>query len=199
MRVLSFDIGIINLAYSVLEVPDAFTDVSITPETKSLRTKILDWGILCLRDKGESGSSKDTSVISRRLIELLFEHFSAEPFDVVLIENQPCMKNPTMKSIQIMVYTFFMMRNHMDGLSTDVRFVSASNKMKVKHKCDTTHIKASSNYVMNKKTVVAYAANYLELTKEINGDWIQLFNKEKKRDDWADCYAQALHYIENHM
>jgi hypothetical protein len=27
--------------------------------------------------------------------------------------------------------------------------------------------------------------------------WIEKFKKEKKKDDWSDAYAQALHYIEN--
>jgi hypothetical protein len=202
MNILSFDIGIFNLAYAALEVLSSETETIQSDKDKSLRTKIKNWGILSLKDKSPNSSStqpkcNEVNKIGKRLFELLYEHFSTDVYDVVLIENQPCMKNPTMKSIQMMVFSYFMMRNQLEGLSMDVKFVSASNKMKVKHTCDTTHIKSSSKYTMNKKVVVAYATHYLNLTNDINEEWMDPFMKEKKRDDWADSYCQGLHYIEN--
>jgi hypothetical protein len=194
MIIASFDIGIYNLAYCVLSV-DSCPDCKCNGDA-SLAAKILDWGILCTKD---TPNKVDMNTIARNLIALLFEKLSDQNYniDVVLIENQPCMKNPTMKSVQMIVYTFFMMQNHINGQNIDVKFISAGNKMKVKYKCDTSSITSASKYQVNKKTVVMYAMHYLELTKDVNGSWIDVFMKEKKRDDLADCYAQALHYIEN--
>ena len=192
--ILSFDIGIFNLA---------FANVTINPiiettenKEKALNTVINDWGILCLKSHDDP-KKMDLNVISRKLIELLNDKFGNVNFQTVLIENQPCMKNPTMKSIQMILYTFFVMHSYLEGRTIDIKFVSASNKLKVKHKTDVSHITTKSKYLQNKKFVVEYAKNYLELTRNINEKWIDLFNKEKKKDDWADAYCQAIHFIES--
>jgi hypothetical protein len=213
--ILSFDIGIYNLAFanvSIIEVQDANdiadaeTPLNASQETnevvpndphiKSLRTVINDWGILCL--KSESDSKKnDLNILSRNLIALLYEKFSDVTYHTVLIENQPCMKNPTMKSIQMILYSYFVMQSYLDGRTIDIKFVSASNKLKVKYKTDVSNIKTSSKYLQNKKYVVEYARNYLNITRVYNEKWINVFEKEKKKDDLADAYCQALHFIEN--
>jgi len=213
--ILSFDIGIYNLAFanvSIIEVQDANdiadaeTPLNASQETnevvpndphiKSLRTVINDWGILCL--KSESDSKKnDLNILSRNLIALLYEKFSDVTYHTVLIENQPCMKNPTMKSIQMILYSYFVMQSYLDGRTIDIKFVSASNKLKVKYKTDVSNIKTSSKYLQNKKYVVEYARNYLNMTRGYNEKWITVFEKEKKKDDLADAYCQALHFIEN--
>jgi hypothetical protein len=38
----------------------------------------------------------------------------------VLIENQPSLKNPTMKSVQMVLYTFFIMKIHEYGWDFEV-------------------------------------------------------------------------------
>ena len=209
--ILSFDVGIFNLAFAnvtVNEITNTVENIDTTETTettetpknkeKSLHTVINDWGILCLKSRDDP-KKMDLNVISRRLIELLHEKFGNVDFQTVLIENQPCMKNPTMKSIQMILYTFFVMQAYLEGRTIDIKFVSASNKLKVKHKADVSHITTKAKYMQNKKYVVEYARNYLQLTKELNAKWIDLFEKEKKKDDWADAYCQALHFIENNM
>jgi hypothetical protein len=197
MKIISFDIGVYNLAFATLDVPSQDAPPSLSecaPAGLSLRTSIVDWGILCLKEKKETC---DFNTLSKTLVRMLYEKFAEEDTDVVLIENQPCMKNPTMKSIQMIVYSFFLMKAHMESKDIDIKLVSASNKLKVKHKADLTHITTTSKYAQNKQQVVAHVRNYLQLTQSINAEWIERFAKVKKADDWADAYAQALHYIEN--
>ena len=48
--------------------------------------------------------------------------------DMVLIENQPTFKNPTMKSVSDTIYTWFMIRGIIDkdinnSIITDVKFI----------------------------------------------------------------------------
>ena len=209
--ILSFDIGIYNLAFANVSIgkiqeaapldsdENTSTDASAVhgdPNIKSLRTVINDWGILCL--KSESDSKKnDLNILSRNLIALLYEKFGDVSYHTVLIENQPCMKNPTMKSIQMILYSYFVMQSYLEGREIDIKFVSASNKLKVKYKTDVSNIKTSSKYLQNKKYVVEYARNYLNMTRGYNEKWINVFEKEKKKDDLADAYCQALHFIEN--
>ena len=51
----------------------------------------------------------------------------------VLIENQPALKNPVMKSIQMIIYTFFVMDGVMKKESSieTIHMVNARNKLKV--------------------------------------------------------------------
>ena len=56
--------------------------------------------------------------------------------DVITIENQPAFKNPKMKSIQMIIYTYFNMRGRIDVKNPEkyidrILFLSASNKLKV--------------------------------------------------------------------
>jgi hypothetical protein len=194
--ILSFDVGIFNLAFTNVTVNE-ITETTENKE-KALNTVINDWGILSLKSRDDP-KKMDLNVLSRNLIVLLNEKFGDVDFQTVLIENQPCMKNPTMKSIQMILYTFFVMHSYLEGKTIDIKFVSASNKLKVKHKADVSHITTKAKYMQNKKYVVEYARNYLQLSKELNLKWIDLFEKEKKKDDWADAYCQALHFIENNM
>lgn len=185
MRILSFDVGIKNLSYALLE-----TDV-FGPEG-SLKTKIVDWGILNLQDDGKK---HDFAEISENLVKVLHDTFSEE-YEVVLIENQPAMKNPVMKSIQMLLYSYFLIKTYQEGSGTKVKFVSASSKLKLSHTCDLTHIVSKNKYRRNKQTSIAYCRNYLELSKDINGRWIDLYDKSKKKDDLCDCYGLAIHFIE---
>ena len=47
--------------------------------------------------------------------------------DIVCIENQPALKNPTMKSIQMILYSYFLMNGSME----DIQMMNARNKLKV--------------------------------------------------------------------
>lgn len=196
MRILSFDIGVYNLAYAVLD-----TDLFADEQDRGPKTSIVEWEIISLKERGETSNLTE---ITRTLIDVLDDKFGGNaPISMVLIENQPCMKNPVMKSIQMIIYSFFMIQSHYDRKNGDgedsiqVKLVSASNKLKVKHKVDTSHIVTKDKYKKNKLVSVEYAKNYLNLGGEVNADWVPKLEKTKKADDLSDCYLQAIHYIEN--
>ena len=61
--------------------------------------------------------------------------FSDDSIDIcnnieVYIENQPALKIPEMKSISIIIYTFFKMKREQKNIIKTVDFISASNKTK---------------------------------------------------------------------
>ncbi len=121
MRILSWDVGIHNLSYCILDQND---------ETKEI--KILDWGIINLVDTPEQ--KKNVTLI----YENIPQKFDALPqlldgINRVCIENQPTLKNPTMKTIQIIIYSYFLIRGKTDGKSPiqQISFISATNKLKV--------------------------------------------------------------------
>ncbi len=122
MRILSWDVGIHHLSYCILDQDD---------ETKVI--KIKNWGIIDLVD--------DPS--QKKNITLIFENipkkFDEKPelldgIDKVCIENQPTLRNPTMKTVQIIIYSYFLIRGKTDLKEHPIQqisFISATNKLKV--------------------------------------------------------------------
>ena len=86
--------------------------------------------------------------------------------DIILLENQPVLKNPTMKSMQMFLYSYYLIRN----METN----------------------AKNNYQKNKKQSIMMV-EYL-LTE--NPKWLEFFKKHNKQDDLADSLLMTLHYFE---
>ena len=57
---------------------------------------------------------------------MLDKTFESNDYDEVIVENQPSLKNPTMKSIQMIVYTYFLIKS-----DVKVEMINAKNKLKV--------------------------------------------------------------------
>ena len=112
----------------------------------------------------------------------------------VLIENQTALKNPVMKSIQMIIYTFFVM----DGVMTEdssietIHMVNARNKLKV-YKGPPIECNKKDKYAQNKYLSVEYTK---EMIKGDDEKFIKLFDESKKKDDLADAYLQGIYWIE---
>jgi hypothetical protein len=182
MKLLSFDIGICNLAY-------AYVDFDI--DTKQVT--IVDWNLLPLKQAKEK---KDFGEITSELVRVINEKFWELEIDVVLIENQPVMKNPVMKTLQIMIYTIFMLKKQQKSLGTEIKLVSAQSKLKVKQKdaVDLSHIVTTDKYRRNKQIAIAYTKHYLTYTKQTE-EWHKYFNKCPKADDISDAILYIFNYL----
>ena len=149
---------------------------------------------------------KDLKLIEiGRTIKKKFDEISEfNSIDYVVIENQPVLKNPTMKSIQIMVFSYFVYKDQPQNHEiTDVCLLNAHNKMKVyKGEIDPEVLakitKLKSKYSQNKKLSIIHTNFMLENTKEEN-KYIEMFNKSKKKDDLADSYLMTLFFISNRI
>jgi hypothetical protein len=186
MRYLSFDIGIKNLA---------FCDIC-HGET----TQIIDWNVLNISPniapRGIKIKKPSFHDVAKELMSQLNTQFkdSVHEYDCVLIENQPVQKNPVMKSIQIMVYSFFLITKP----DIDIRFVSASNKLKIKHQPDNIEEMCTSTvkYTRNKQKSVHICRHYLVNILSNHQTQLQLLEDKCKRDDLADTFCQAMYIIE---
>ncbi len=135
MRICSWDVGIYNLSYCILEQDD---------ETKAI--KILKWDIVNLVDN--ENQKKNRPLLFQNIPLKLNQIPELLEVDYVYIENQPVLKNPQMKSIQIILYSYFLFYGITDGILIQttredgsveerhhkvkgVDFCSASNKLKV--------------------------------------------------------------------
>ena len=187
-RYLSFDIGIKNLAYCLLEVDDS---------TEYRNIKILEWGVMDLA-QGQKVKELSLMTIHSRMIEALndcdFLNSNAD-IDTAILENQPCLMNPTMKSVQMLLFASLWMRKE-DGVIDigKMAMFSARNKLEAYDgpEIDMSHIK--TKYTRTKKLSVAYTKYMLEQSEQ-STDMKELFENSKKKDDLADAYLQGLTYI----
>lgn len=212
--VIGWDIGIKNLAYCNINEVESTTEYDIEVNNKYF--KILDWDTINLVKKLEEDTlsvikddkkkkKKSANKINlTRLGKILFEEFNTKPellnCDIVLLENQPVFKNPTMKSVQMLVYSYFIMKGMIDGPTiSDIKCYSASNKIKMLQftsdefqeelKNKLSNIK--TKYTKNKKTAIALTEYFLDHESEL----YKKFSCSKKKDDLADSLLMSLHYL----
>jgi len=125
--------------------------------------------------------------------------------NIILLENQPVLKNPTMKSMQMFLYSYYLIR-HLDlhnGLGDkNLQCYTASKKLdliKFFPQTEQTRIEniiaqVKSGYQKNKKMSILM----VEYLLKGNTKWLEFFNKHPKQDDLADSLLMTLHYFEKH-
>ena len=134
MIIVSFDIGIKNLAYCMIDTEDKC---------------ILDWNILDC-----SGTNETLRVIEEvDSIEYLKEA------DIVLLEKQPSF-NPKMRNISTALYVYFILRIQYEmGKNCKVIFYPAKYKLKC---CDTKiEHKSKDKYRQNKNLGIVHTRELL--------------------------------------
>ena len=117
----------------------------------------------------------------------LDEHFKTEKIDLILIENQIGPLALRMKMLQGMITQHFI-----ENKLPNIKFVNASNKLK-----GLTE-KKKLTYAERKKFGIEITRKIIN-EKNLLNDWVEIFDKHKKKDDLADSFLQALWYIKNRI
>lgn len=138
--------------------------------------------------------------LKRNLIDELDNNKSFLDVDFVLIENQPSLKNPKMKSIAETLYTWFMIRGLVDkpnGRLSKIYYLSPSNKIKVKNDNVEKELKKMKNeskkYKFTKNIGIIYTRDILKEDK----NWLNFLDTNKKKDDLCDSFLQGLYFYDN--
>jgi hypothetical protein len=165
MLVLSFDIGIKNLAYCLIE-HDKDTDY------------ILDWNII-------DCSEKSIEKIIKKMISELdnLEHLLSA--NIILIEKQPNY-NRRMMSINNYVYMYYMIKT----VNTDTTVINYSPTQKLKCSDIKSNTKSKNKYQINKRTAIEHARHFIKDT-----EWSAFYERFSKKDDLADSFLQAKSYF----
>ena len=84
-----------------------------------------------MKTKGIKKSKNPMLDLGKNMVKKLDEKNNFLDVDTVLIENQPALKNPTMKSVQMILFSYFLI----NGVSTDksvqnIEMINARNKLK---------------------------------------------------------------------
>jgi hypothetical protein len=179
VKILSFDVGIRNLSFCYLE-------------TSPSNTHILDWKTVCITEQNcKKAKIEDLTLY---MLETLMSNFDSDfQADVVLIENQPMLLNGLMKTLSVVIYTYFNVLKLQYGNVCEVRFISATNKLKCKllNEGDKT---CKKTYKDRKKLSIEIARKYIENVFTDKKDW---FETNTKKDDYSDTLCQAIYYIES--
>jgi hypothetical protein len=219
MKIVSWDVGIYNLSYCILE------------KNNEGDIQILDWDIVNLVDNEEM--KKDVNLLFENIPRKLQEKPQLLRVDYVVIENQPSLKNPKMKSIQMILYSYFLILGKIVGTENpgasfiqNIDFCSASNKLKiydgpeivleekkkrgkknVEEQSDDTVIIVDADahtekpkskkgsavkYADKKRLAIEQARYYVETKFPAYKDF---FASHKKKDDLSDSLLQGLYYL----
>jgi hypothetical protein len=106
--------------------------------------------------------------------------------DIVVLENQPVLKNPTMKSIQMFIYSYCLL----NGVKNIILF-NANKKLNI-YDGPEIDTKGKKDYALRKYLSIEYTKYFL--TKNEFHEQLEYFKNHKKMDDLADCYLQGLTY-----
>jgi hypothetical protein len=221
MKILSFDVGIKNLSYCLLN------------------DKVIeDWGILnistddvcehCSKDgkrcdksvkyvcqgpfqvcsahkKLKQYSDKKFKCVPKKknpmldqgtkMVEILKKKENFIEVDLVVIENQPALKNPTMKSIQMILYTYFLIEGVTNNNSSieSIELINARNKLKA-YTGPIVPCDIKDKYKRTKFLGIQYC---LSMIIDQQDQWINLFTTSKKKDDLADAYLQGMYVLQS--
>ena len=172
-KYISWDIGIRNLAYCIMIIHD---DNKISIE---------EWNIINLCMDDEKVKKVSLYSLCDRLIENLNNCGIIDSEIIVLIENQPVLKNPKMKSIQMMLYTYCVMI----GCEHVILF-SPRNKLKI-YNGPPIICNLKNKYAQRKKLGIEYCRYIIQ----DNQSYLKFFESNKKKDDLSDSLLQGLSYI----
>lgn len=128
-------------------------------------------------------------------------------YDAVLIENQPAVKNPMMKTVQVVLHTYFEVLKHYVSAVGEVRLVSATRKGRmtfappavapagVNTEGGTTKPTAGAAYRERKAESVRTCTHYLRHVL-CDDERLAQLTSSKKKDDLSDSLLQALWFAE---
>ena len=220
MKILSFDVGIKNLSFCLLNdgiiedwgILNICTDDICDHCTKDGKRCDKSAKFICgefkvcpAHKKLKSYSDKKFKKVSKKMnpmldqgkciVEKLQTKENFLEVDLVVIENQPALKNPTMKSIQMMIYSYYLIHgicSH-DSTITNIEMINARNKLKA-YKGPKVECDIKDKYKRTKFLGIEYCKYMIQESNQ-DEQWIQLLNQSKKKDDLADAYLQGMYVL----
>jgi hypothetical protein len=161
MRILSIDPALKNIAITKVLFDDNKSIIDIEPNLINI-----------------IGTTKTISyqkMMNNLIVEL--DKINIDDVDIIIIENQPSLKNMKVKTVSVAIFTYFLIKK-----KSNIHFVSPNSKPK--------EIKECQNYNKRKKLSVELCLNLL------NDECKDKISHLAKRDDATDSILQAKYYID---
>ena len=135
---------------------------------------------------------RDINKIGNNLIKSL--NTNREMFlnvNTIVIENQPVLKYPTMKSVQMILYTYYLINKQNDKYKIKLVHANSKLKFKITNKSIEKIKKLKNKYQMNKKLSVEYCKTIITQSN------LDFLNKEKKKEDLSDAFLLIYYEMIN--
>lgn len=162
--------------------------------------------------KEKKAGKNNLTLLCEALYKKLNEYPQILNVNKVIFENQPVLKNPTMKSMQIFLYGYYIMNGYMNNEKNinELSCYNANKKIEMQYfvKEDDLELinknirNIKSKYSRTKKKCIAITEyflinNYINVNISDNyTSIISIFSNKKKRDDLSDSLLMTLHYLE---
>ena len=104
------------------------------------------------------------------------------------------LKNPKMKSIQMILYSYFLINGVVTNKIKEIRLISAKNKLKT-YDGPPIIVKSKNKYTRTKLLAIEYCRYIIKNNIKKHIDNITYFNEHKKKDDLADAFLQGVWFI----
>jgi hypothetical protein len=122
--------------------------------------------------------------------------------DEVIIENQPSLKNPTMKSIASTLFNYFVIRGIVDKNITGskiqhIQYICPSNKLKINND-NTVQVLSKSDDGKKYKLTKDLGIKYCQQLLKHDDEHLNYLNSFKKKDDLSDAFLQGVYYIDHY-
>ena len=178
IQLLSFDIGIKNMAYCF-----ASTDNN---QLNLIKLEKID---LNLNKNANSQKIIDNTI---EFIENIVHQLQINP-DFKLIVLIECQMTSIMRTIQTVINTYFKMIGKYEGYNIETIYLSPKHKLNIINKYGDKI--ASNSYKQNKTDAVYFAKHLLETTYK-NEKIMEVYNTTKKKDDISDALLMCIYYFE---
>ena len=217
-KILSFDVGIKNLAYCIINNEKNICDwnvINIINEDQPCcginKNNSLCKSKASFQDKNlnsyyckKHSNSNCSKIVNKKIkstsigeiSELLFNKLDEYPVmlevDIVLIENQPCLMNPMIKSVQMLLFSYFVIKGKLiqNNPINTIKFISAKNKLSI-YDGPELPVYSKNKYTQRKKEGIEVCKYLLDGSTNL-----EFLKSHSKKDDLADSYLQAIWYIE---
>jgi hypothetical protein len=179
MNIISFDIGIKNMAYCHASIIN-----------KELVLKNLNKTDLNISKKANSQMIIDTTL--EFLENLIHNELQLDPSVplVILVESQ---MTSIMKCIQTTIHTFFKCIGKYEGYQINTYSLSPKHKLSFME-----NYQGDNNYKNNKINAISFTKELLE-NKYKNNDFLDIYNSTKKKDDISDAFLMVIYYYEKQL
>jgi hypothetical protein len=203
-KILSFDIGIKNLAFCAIN----YLPIQKTEKKDNIKQNIVKNSDIKFLEiinvtnflpenlKTKNANKLPLFYLSKAVINALDTILSPvlQIFapDIILIENQPVLKNPKMKTVQILIFGY-LIQKYIDNPDINIVMFNARDKLQI-YTGPPVECNLKSKYSRRKKLSILYTQWIFE-NNNIENSIITKFRNSKKKDDLADCYLQAVTYV----
>lgn len=175
IQLLSFDIGIKNMAYCYSIINNK--DLNIISVNKT--------DLNC--NKNNIQNIIDNTI---DFLDIIFNDLKIDTNEKIIILIE-CQMTSIMRTIQTCINTYFKIISKHQNIDIETLYISPKHKLKIMDKFPD--IIVNDKYKQNKLDAIYYT-NYLLTTKFKNDEILTIINSYKKKDDLCDAFLMCIYY-----